>query len=223
MEHIGEAEDFSVKSHVVKHWRLAHPDDIDMPVMRFKITGMFKDALSRQVREAMSIYYCKDDILNSKSEYINNCISRVTIPESDWEKKEKLRKEDEDEAKEKEAIDRFKEEILKKRKARDRDRTNNGKYKDKENKDNTEKENRSDESNPREPEPDAPIPPDQQYPPEPDLEEDGALILHQLVKMSMIMLTTHILSQAKANLVIRGIRIRKLEMATIWRGGGFGG
>ena len=67
----------------------------------------------------MSIYYSKDIILNSKSEYINNCISRVSVPESDAEKKERFRKEEEEEILEKRAVDDFKEEILKKRRERD--------------------------------------------------------------------------------------------------------
>ena len=115
----GEAEDFSVKSHIIKHWRLAHPDDLDMPVIKFRITGMFRDALSRQVREAMSIFYSKDELLNSKSEYVNNCISRVSVPESDWERKERFRNEDEEELREREAVNAFKEDILRRRRARD--------------------------------------------------------------------------------------------------------
>ena len=119
MEHVGEAEDFSVKSHIIKHWRLTHPDDLDMPVIKFRITGMFRDALSRQVREAMSIFYSKDELLNSKSEYVNNCISRVSVPESDWERKERFRNEEEEELREREAVNTFKEDILRRRRERD--------------------------------------------------------------------------------------------------------
>ena len=90
-----------------------------MPVIKFRITGMFRDALSRQVREAMSIFYSKDELLNSKSEYVNNCISRVSVPESDWERKERFRNEDEEELREREAVNAFKEDILRRRRARD--------------------------------------------------------------------------------------------------------
>ena len=118
MEHVGEAEDFSVKSHIIKHWRLTHPDDLDMPVIKFRITGMFRDALSRQVREALSIFYSKDELLNSKSEYVNNCISRVSVPESDWERKERFRMDEEEDLREKEAVNNFKEDILRRRRER---------------------------------------------------------------------------------------------------------
>ena len=51
-----------------------------MPRKDFKITGRFKDALSRQVGEAMDgqhIFYSKDNILNSR--YANNCIHSLTV------------------------------------------------------------------------------------------------------------------------------------------------
>ena len=98
-----------MKSHILKHCRLTHPDDIDMPVIKFRLTGMFRDALSRQVREALSIFYSKDELLNSKSAYVNNCKNRISVPESDWERKERFRNEKEEELMEKEAVKKFKE------------------------------------------------------------------------------------------------------------------
>ena len=79
VEHMRDAENFSPKSHIVKHWMTAHPDLPCSPQMEFKITGMNKDCLSRQIGEALRINYSKDVILNSKGEYLSNAISRLTI------------------------------------------------------------------------------------------------------------------------------------------------
>ena len=87
MKHIKDAKDFSPKSHIIKNWRIMHLDFLDMPRMEFKITGRYKDALSRQV--AMEIFYSRDHILNSKSEYIKNCINRLTVNKPEWERKER--------------------------------------------------------------------------------------------------------------------------------------
>ena len=47
---------------------------------------MFMDCLSRQIGEALKINYSKDTLLNSKSEYVKNCLTRLTIEGSSWEK-----------------------------------------------------------------------------------------------------------------------------------------
>ena len=88
------------------------PEILDMPRMEFKITGRFEDALSRQVAEAMDIFYSRDRILNSKSEYIKNCISRLTLNETEWERKERERREEADELIKKDEIEKFKKDIL---------------------------------------------------------------------------------------------------------------
>ena len=115
--------DFNPKSHIIKHWRITHPEMIDMPRIEFRISGRFKDALSRQVSEAMDIYFTKDNILNSKSEYVKNCISRLTVGEQDWERKERERQEELDELVEKDEVEKFKQDILRKRKIRDYEKT----------------------------------------------------------------------------------------------------
>ena len=70
--------------HIIKHWMLA-----------FKITSMFRDCLYRQIGEALRINYTKDRILNSHNEYLSNCISRLTIEEDAWERRERYRQEEE--------------------------------------------------------------------------------------------------------------------------------
>ena len=69
--------------------------------MEFKITAMYKDCLSRQIGEALRINYSKDRILNSKGEYLSNCISRLTVEEDAWERRERSRQEEESERLEK--------------------------------------------------------------------------------------------------------------------------
>ena len=47
--------------------------------------------------EAIYILLSKDTILNSKNEYIQNCISRITVQEDMLERKARLAKEEEEE------------------------------------------------------------------------------------------------------------------------------
>ena len=76
--------------------------------MSFKIKGMYRDCLSRQLGEAMRIFYSKDMLPDSKSEYLSNFVARLTILEIDWESRERLRKEEEEDVPEKERGERFK-------------------------------------------------------------------------------------------------------------------
>ena len=97
-----------MKSHIVKHWMSSHPDIPSPPKMTFTVLAMFKDALSRQISEALRIHYSVDNILNSKSEYMSNKISRLTIEEDAWERKERSRLEEEEEKVAKEEVEKFK-------------------------------------------------------------------------------------------------------------------
>ena len=99
----------SVKSHQVKHWMNAHPEEGTQPPFRVRIVRKYRDCLSRQIGEALKIYYSKDQLLNSKNEYLQNCISRVVANEESWERRERERKEEEEEEREKEMLERFKE------------------------------------------------------------------------------------------------------------------
>ena len=51
VEHLKDAESFSLKSHIVKHWRTAHPELDSPPPMDFKITAMYRDCLYRPIDE----------------------------------------------------------------------------------------------------------------------------------------------------------------------------
>ena len=107
-EHITDAKNYSHKSHIIKHWMLSHQEENEIPQMSFKIKGMYKDCLSRQLGEAMRIFYSSDMLLNSKGEYLSNCVTRLTITETDWESKERLRKEEEEDTLEKDRVEKFK-------------------------------------------------------------------------------------------------------------------
>lgn len=64
--------------------------------MIFSLTSRYRDCLSRQIAEALRINYSKDIILNSKGEYLSNTISRLSIEEDAWERRERCRIEEEE-------------------------------------------------------------------------------------------------------------------------------
>ena len=107
IEHVRDAESFSVKSHIIKHWMNTHADLPSPPRMMFSITARYRDCLTRQIGEALRINNTVDNILNSKSEYRNNTIGRLTIEESAWERRERSRVEDEEDKLNKEEVDKF--------------------------------------------------------------------------------------------------------------------
>ena len=110
LEHLKDATSFSQKSHQVKHWMNSHQDEDAQPAFRIKTVHRYRDCLSRQIGEALRIYYSKDQLLNSKNEYVQNCISRVVANEESWERRERERKEEEEEEKEKLQLEKFREE-----------------------------------------------------------------------------------------------------------------
>ena len=97
VEHVRDAKSFSAKSHIVKHWMTTHPTLPNPPEVGFTIMGRFKDCLSRQISEALRINLSKDILLNSKGEYGNNCVSRLSVQEDAWEIRKRSRLEEEQE------------------------------------------------------------------------------------------------------------------------------
>ena len=87
---------------------LSHQEENEIPPMSFKIKGTYRDCLSRQLGVAMRIFYSRDMLLNSKGEYLSNCVTRLTITETDWESNERLRMEEEEDTLEKERVEKFK-------------------------------------------------------------------------------------------------------------------
>ena len=68
---------------MVKHWRITHPELPTHPKFNIKVVGTYRDALSRQVAEAVRIELRGDEILNSKSEFNRCCLPRLTINRDD--------------------------------------------------------------------------------------------------------------------------------------------
>ena len=94
VEHVRDADKFSNKSHIIKHWMLSHKDLDQRPPFAFKVINKYKDCLSRQVGEAIKIQHTTDNILNSKCEYLSNCLTRLTVLEDDWERKKREKDEE---------------------------------------------------------------------------------------------------------------------------------
>ena len=78
------------------------------PPFTFKIKKQYTDCLSRQVGEAISILLSNDQLLNSKNEYIQNCISRISIQEDSYERKMRILQEETEERQEETALAAFK-------------------------------------------------------------------------------------------------------------------
>ena len=108
-----DADAFSQKSHIIKHWMRDHREEREKPPFAFRVIKRYRDCLSRQVGEAIKILHTGDNILNSKCEYLSNNISRLTVMEEDWERKRRERTEEEEEEKEKLELEKFREERLK--------------------------------------------------------------------------------------------------------------
>ena len=87
----------------------SHPDREDAPPFKINILRQYKDCLSRQVGEAIAILLSKDTLLNSKNEYIQNCISRITVEEDQFARRKRLLDEEQEEKQEEQRIKDFKE------------------------------------------------------------------------------------------------------------------
>ena len=103
-EHIRDADNFDPGSHIIKHWMINHAELKHRPTFRLKIFKKFKDCLSRQVAEAIKILTTKDSVLNSKNEYLNNCLPRIVVDES---RLERLMREQREEENEKDELNRL--------------------------------------------------------------------------------------------------------------------
>ena len=114
-EHLKDGKDFSKRSHMVKHWMNVHPNENSLPPFTIKIIKQYKDCLSRQVGEAISILLSNDNLLNSKNEYLSNCISRVSVEEDVFERKSREAREEEEERQEDIKLEEFKREKSKRK------------------------------------------------------------------------------------------------------------
>ena len=76
------------KSFQVIHWVEKHEDDIECPAFKFKMVGQYKDALTRQISEAILI--SEKGGLNKKCEFRVNELCRL-VPRQTAKEQEKLR------------------------------------------------------------------------------------------------------------------------------------
>ena len=86
LEHFNKAEDFKEDSFMIKHWLQEHPLNTDRPSFKFEVLSVHKDALSRQLKEAVVIR--KEGNLNSKLEFTHNDLIRVQANKYSWELKD---------------------------------------------------------------------------------------------------------------------------------------
>ena len=83
-EHHHDVGAFKEDSHMVKHWQEHHRNQEELPKFHFKVIGSFKDALTRQVSEAVLIDLSGGVVLKSKSEYSRCKLPRLTINRDTW-------------------------------------------------------------------------------------------------------------------------------------------
>ena len=74
-------------SHMLNHWLEHHEEDAEPPEFEFKIVNFCRDALTRQVGEAVRIYLRKNT-LNSKAGYNRSGIVRLAVYEEDKSEEE---------------------------------------------------------------------------------------------------------------------------------------
>ena len=78
-EHLRGLKNQNPQNMLYKHKCLEHPEETDVK-FKMEITGLFRDALSRQADEAVRIKNCKKfELLNSKSQFNNAPITRIVI------------------------------------------------------------------------------------------------------------------------------------------------
>ena len=91
LEHMKLLNNLDPSSFQLIHWMNKHKDDLICPEFKFKVVGQFKDALTRQITEA--IYIMESGSLNKKCEFRINTLCRLeaNISVKDQEKKRKER------------------------------------------------------------------------------------------------------------------------------------
>ena len=85
-EHFLGAEKLERESHMIKHWFLHHPSEPEVPKFKFRILGKCRDAMSRQIKEAIRAQN-RPSNLNSKGEFGANKIARLVIEPSEFEQR----------------------------------------------------------------------------------------------------------------------------------------
>ena len=84
-EHLEDAYDQKKGSHIFKHWAIAHPEETTQPPFKFSVLRQHRSPLDRQLHEAIRI--STHDGLNSRAEYRQNQIQRLSVQFTDRELK----------------------------------------------------------------------------------------------------------------------------------------
>ena len=87
IEHQNKARNFHKDSFIIRHWVQDHHLDAEEPKFKFEVVKTFKDALSRQLLEAVLIK--KEGNLNAKQEFRSNELIRVQTSNYSWEQQRK--------------------------------------------------------------------------------------------------------------------------------------
>jgi hypothetical protein len=93
------------------------PDTEECPVFSFRNMNRCKDCLSRQVAEVIN--YTADQILNSKNEYMANCLTRICVEEERLDKQKRERDEVMAEEAEKQKLMAFEQKHLRPKRTRE--------------------------------------------------------------------------------------------------------
>jgi len=84
-EHLDDAFERKKGSHIFKHSAITHPDETTQPLFTFKVLKQHRSPLDRQLHEAVRI--SPHGGLNSKAEYRQNQIKRLSVQFTDRELK----------------------------------------------------------------------------------------------------------------------------------------
>ena len=79
----------SPESFIVQHWCSHHRSETSQPKFKFKIENSCRDALSRQIGEAVLIE--ESGTLNSKAEFGMNHICRMVVEDNPWKSEEEIK------------------------------------------------------------------------------------------------------------------------------------
>ena len=87
-EHKKGLRRFDMKNFLVKHWALQHPELLEAPKFKFSVVKKHSDALSRMIQEAILILNSAS--MNSRSEWKGYKIARLSVSQSEWQKRKDL-------------------------------------------------------------------------------------------------------------------------------------
>ena len=113
-EHVTAAENVDIENFITKHWALKHKSLESFPTMKFRVLKQCKDALTRQVSEAIWIENCGN--MNSRSEWGRNSLTRLRVDKDSGAKER--REEARDSELNEDVLNAFKEERKKNSNAR---------------------------------------------------------------------------------------------------------